>query len=433
MARELRLQDPGEGIHEATIQDILVGVGDHVDEGDMVLVVETDKAAVEVPSPYTGEIGEIAVGKGDQVRVGDVLMRFADGEEEAAPAAAPEPQSEPEPEPEAEPEPEPEPEDEAETQPAPPSSQARAEADTGERAPSRHPGGPVPATPSTRRVARELGVDLAEVKASGRHGRVTEDDVRRHAGEGRKDGGGERPRESSEERVVELGPVKRATARQMARAWAEIPHVAHHDEVDITALERFRREHEAAIEGQGGKLTVTAFAMKAAAVALREHPTFNARFDAEREVLRVPEAVHLGVALDSERGLIVPVVRDVQRKSVAEIAVEVFALGERLREEAPAPDELEGATFTVTNVGALGGTGFTPIVNPPQVAILGLAKAALRSVVTGDLEAPETAVRLVLPIVVAFDHRANDGADAARFTNRIAELLHGPDALALYG
>lgn len=424
MARELRLQDPGEGIHEATIQEILVGVGDHVDEGDMVLVVETDKAAVEVPSPYTGEVGEIAVGKGDQVRVGDVLMRFADGEEEAAPAAAPEgrSQAEAEPEPEAE---------------APPPSTETSGTDdeggTAERAPSRHLRSPIPATPSTRRVARELGVDLAEVKASGRHGRVTEDDVRRHAGEGRREGGAERPREGSEERVVELGPVKRATARQMARAWAEIPHVAHHDEVDITALERVRRGHEAAIEGRGGKLTVTAFAMKAAAVALREHPTFNARFDAEREALIVAEAIHLGVALDSARGLIVPVVRDVQRKSVAEIAVEVFALSERLRDEAPSPDDLEGATFTVTNVGGLGGTGFTPIVNPPQVAILGLARAALRSVVTGDLEAPETAVRLVLPIVVAFDHRANDGADAARFTNRIAELLRRPDALALYG
>jgi pyruvate dehydrogenase E2 component (dihydrolipoamide acetyltransferase) len=219
----------------------------------------------------------------------------------------------------------------------------------------------------------------------------------------------------------------------MARAWAEIPHVTHHDRIDVTDLERFRRDHAAAVEELGGKLTLTAFALKAAATALRQWPSFNARFDAEAEELVLLDDVHIGVALASERGLVVPVVRDVDRKSVAELAVEVFEHAERLEREAPAPEELAGATFTLTNVGALGGTGFSPMINPPQVAILGTAAARLEQVVEGTLDEPVTAVRLVLPICVAFDHRANDGADAARFTTRIGELLQGPEALALYG
>jgi pyruvate dehydrogenase E2 component (dihydrolipoamide acetyltransferase) len=217
----------------------------------------------------------------------------------------------------------------------------------------------------------------------------------------------------------------------MARAWAEIPHVTHHDRVDITQLERFRARHAAAVEAAGGKLTVTAFAMKAAAAALRDHPTFNARFDAEAQELVLLDGIHIGVALDSTRGLVVPVVRDVDRKSVTQLSVEILEMSRRLRHEAPSPQELRGGTFTITNVGAIGGTGFSPIVNHPQVAILGLARAGLEELVEGTLDEPRRAIRLVLPVCVAFDHRANDGADAARFTAAIAGLLRSPEDLAL--
>jgi pyruvate dehydrogenase E2 component (dihydrolipoamide acetyltransferase) len=428
MAKELRLQDPGEGIHEAEIQEILVEQGESVDEGQMVLVVETDKAAVEIPSPYDGRVDEILVSPHDRVRVGDVLMRFdgtggepaeepaegtAEKDETPAPAEREEAAEKKEKEPER-------PTADAETAEEP----ARQATSAGR--------GPVPATPATRRVARELGVDLREVSPSGGEGRVTEADVRAHAGEGGR-AEPDRAAPRTGERRLRLSSVKRATARQMARAWAEIPHVTHHDRIDVTDLERFRRDHAAAVEELGGKLTLTAFALKAAATALRQWPSFNARFDAEAEELVLLDDVHIGVALASERGLVVPVVRDVDRKSVAELAVEVFEHAERLEREAPAPEELAGATFTLTNVGALGGTGFSPMINPPQVAILGTAAARLEQVVEGTLDEPVTAVRLVLPICVAFDHRANDGADAARFTTRIGELLQGPEALALYG
>jgi pyruvate dehydrogenase E2 component (dihydrolipoamide acetyltransferase) len=217
----------------------------------------------------------------------------------------------------------------------------------------------------------------------------------------------------------------------MVASWSQIPHVTHQDAVDITELERFRRRHEADVEARGGRLTVTAFAVKAAAAALKAFPTFNASYDADAEELILKHYVHIGVALDSERGLIVPVLRDADRKSVADLALELTRISDRLRDGMPSGEDLRGGTFSVTNVGGLGGTGFTPIVNHPQVAILGLARARLEQVVTGTLDAPETAVRLMLPVCVGFDHRVNDGADAARFTTYIARLLADPEQFAL--
>jgi pyruvate dehydrogenase E2 component (dihydrolipoamide acetyltransferase) len=430
MAKELRLQDPGEGIHEAQIQDILVEPGESVEEGQTLLVVETDKAAVEVPSPYDGRVDEILVSPHERVRVGDVLMRF-DGEGEAAKEAdrrAPEGQAE---EPATRPERGRAEAAQEDHEPAGETAGAETAEDTEPAATGAAPGRPVPATPATRRVARELDVDLREVAPSGGDGRVTEADVRAHAEAAEPAGARTEPTTEEPARRMPLEAVKRATARQMARAWREIPHVTHADRVDITELERFRRRHHAEVEAEGGKLTVTAFALKALAATLQAFPTFNARFDGEAEELVLLERIDIGVALDSERGLIVPVVRAVDRKSVVELAREVVELADRLRGGAPAPAELEGGTFTLTNVGAFGGTGFAPLVNPPQVAILGLARARLEPVVEGTLDDPETATRLVLPVVLAFDHRANDGADAARFVNHVARLLRSPETLAL--
>jgi len=468
VVQEFRLQDPGEAIHEAEIQEVLVSPGDRVEEGQTVFVIETDKAAVEIPVPFSGTVADIPVKPGDMVRVGELLMTV---EEEGAAAA--EAETAPPPEPEEKPEEPEEPEKEAAEQPVPkepeepeeaekpaaPSREERPEEKPEERppepaerpaaearedaAPQRRAGGPVPAVPATRRLARELGVDLRAVEPSGPDGRVTDADVRAHA-EGRRErpaapAAAEAPAPAALPDFERWGPVerrplrslRRATAKHMALSWSQIPHVTHQDLVDITELERFRQRHEADVEAAGGKLTVTVFAVKAAAAALAAFPTFNASYDAEAEEVILKQYVHIGVALDSDRGLMVPVLRDVDRKSVAELAVELTRMSDRLRDSAPSSDDLRGGTFSVTNVGGLGGTGFTPIVNHPQVAILGLARARLEQVVTGTLDAPDTAVRLMLPVCVAFDHRVNDGADAARFTSRIAQLLADPERFAL--
>lgn len=514
MAKEFRLQDPGEGIHEAEIKDVLVSQGDSVEEGQTVLVIETDKAAVEVPSPYSGTIQDLPVSAGDHVRVGDLLMTIGEGgeegeaeqEEEEAAGEEPEPEEKAEPEaeepeekaereekaeteaeekaePEAEekaeaeePEPEPEAEEqekreaEPERQPEPKREkhgEGEPQPVTGigdegatERGPKppAEPGargkepsrgdGPVPATPATRRLARELGVDLEAVSPSGPEGRVLKRDVQ-EAAEGKAPP--ERKARRREERPEpareaaglpdfgQWGPVERekvqsirlATARHMARAWAEIPHVTHQDSADISELEKFRQRHEARIAEDGGKLTLTVLAVKAVAAALAEFPRFNASFDAAAEELVLKQYCHIGVALDTPRGLMVPVLRDVDRKSLSAIALELSETGRRLREEAPSPDELQGGCFTITNVGALGGTSFTPIINHPEVAILGMATARLEQVITGTPESALTQVRLMLPLCLAFDHRVNDGADAARFTRRLIELLGDPEQLAL--
>jgi pyruvate dehydrogenase E2 component (dihydrolipoamide acetyltransferase) len=466
LAQEFRLQDPGEGIHEAEIQEVLVSEGDAVEEGQMVFVIETDKAAVEIPVPFTGTVAEIPVKAGDMVRVGDLLMTVegeggsesADAREETAEeGSSEEKEAQPEEaeaeaeagEEEAQPEPEkaddegeaerhgPEREEEAaDEKKRPEPAEAAGEA---EEKPPRREGAPVPATPATRRVARELGVDLHDVRASGKHGRVTEQDVRAHAERGQRPAAAEAPAPVELPDFSKWGPVereplrslRRSTAQHMATSWSQIPHVTHQDEVDITELERFRQRHAEAFDAHGAKLTLTAFALKASAAALGEFPRFNASFDGAAEEIVLKRYVHIGVALDSERGLMVPVIRDVDRKSVAELARELTEMSGRLRDGAPSPEELQGGTFTVTNVGGLGGTGFTPIVNHPQAAILGMAEARLKQVVTGTLDEPAFAVRLMLPICVAFDHRVNDGADAARFTRRIADLLADPERFAL--
>jgi pyruvate dehydrogenase E2 component (dihydrolipoamide acetyltransferase) len=447
LAQEFRLQDPGEGIHEAEIQEVLVSPGDRVEEGQMVFVIETDKAAVEIPVPFTGTVADIPVKAGDMVRVGDLLMTVEEDGAAAAPEAKPEEEPEGDEEEEA-----PAPEAAEEKPPAeeapPAEAEARAEqalpaAETAAKPEGREAArrkGPVPATPATRRLARELGVELREVEPSGAQGRVLDEDVRAHA-EGRraKPAAAEAPPQPELPDFTQWGPVereplrslRRSTARHMATSWAQIPHVTHQDQVDITALERFRRRQAEALERRGAKLTLTVFAMKAAAAALREFPRFNASFDGASEEIILKRYVHIGVALDSERGLMVPVVRDVDRKSVAQLAEELTEMSMRLRDGAPSPEELQGGSFTITNVGGLGGTGFTPIVNHPQVAILGMAEARLQQVVTGTLDEPSFAVRLMLPICVAFDHRVNDGADAARFTRRIAQLLGDPEQFAL--
>ncbi|MEQ9812808.1 MAG: dihydrolipoamide acetyltransferase family protein [Azospirillaceae bacterium] len=474
MAYSFKLQDPGEGIHEAEILELLVSPGDAIAAGDNVLVAETDKAAIEIPSPVAGTVEEIKVAEGDIVSVGEVLMLIDRGEagddEDNAPREDAAGEETDDADDEAVDEEDAAAADARTAKPTAGDAKAGGErADTDDRSgPTRkdvaaedEPGKaeprvdesgrdesaqgkarsatpakatPAKATPAVRKLARALDVDLKAVDGSGEDGRVLAQDVRRAAGE---TSGEEAARESADGQTGEpqrrkLRSIRRATARHMAQAWSEIPHVLHVDRADITALERLRVSHGETVEAAGGKLTLTPLLVKALAAALREHPSFNARFDAEAEEIILAEERNIGVALDSDWGLVVPVLRQADRKSVIDLALELSELSRRLADERPSREMLQGGTFTLTNVGAIGGTGLSPIINHPQVAILGAARAALERVVTGSIEAPEERVALVLPLSLAFDHRVVDGADAARFMNDLKRLLEDPDELLIH-
>lgn len=460
MRLEFKLPDLGEGIHEAEIVEVLVAVGDHVEDGHTVLIVETDKATTEVPSPATGVVEEIRVKPGDTVTVGMVLMVFTvAGGAEAKPAEKAET-------PAAGVKEKPVPatvEEKQKVAPAePPKAAPQPMAEPGYEAPE----GPVPAAPSTRRIARELGIDLRKVPPSGEGGRVTTEDVKAYA-----ERGGEAAAASPESAPavkpgapaapvpplaeaaapalpsdlpplpdfarwgdVEREPLKgirRATARNMAVSWSRIPHVSHQDVADITELEAFRRKHKDEVKAAGGGLSMTVFVLKAAVLALKAFPRFNSSLDTAKEEIVLKRYHHIGVAVDTDRGLIVPVLRDVDCKSLTQLSIELNDLVARTREGKIDAEALQGGSFTITNVGILGGTGFTPIVNYPQVAILGMGKARMEPVVKGGMDAPEIVPRLMLPLIIGFDHRVVDGADAARFVNKVIECLENPEHLFL--
>lgn len=429
MARSFKLPDLGEGIHEGEVLAVLVTVGQEVNEGDIILEVETDKAAVEIPSPYTGTVDEIFVKLGDVVKVGDVMMTFSNGQEAAVEEIA----------------------DKAKEIVAAPTS---VEATVAEVPPRK--AGPVPASPATRRVARELGVDLRQVPPTGPAGLVTAEDVRAFAKQGKADI--EATAEPSTPAALSgdaqlsaisiptlpdftrWGPVervpfrsiRRATAKQMSLAWSQIPHVTSQDTVDITRLEAFRQKHKAEIEAIGGKLTLTVFALKAVATALKTYPNFNATLDTKAGEIIIKQYYHIGVAVNTDNGLIVPVVRDVDRKSIKELSIELNELVQRTRERKTKLDELQGSTFTITNAGAMGGGFFSPIINYPEVAILGMGQGRLQPAVMrkGD-DGHEIVPRLIMPIVLCIDHRVLDGADAVRFLRVIIDSLEDPDELLM--
>jgi pyruvate dehydrogenase E2 component (dihydrolipoamide acetyltransferase) len=291
----------------------------------------------------------------------------------------------------------------------------------------------VPASPATRLLARQLGVDLSRVRGTAPHGRVTQEDVKAFVKEQMEAGparvaAGPAPAlpDFSRWGPVERKPldtVRRRTAEQMSLSWSQVPHVTQHDLADISDLDAFRRQQS----GKGPKLTVTAFILKGAAIALRQFPQFNSSLDVAAGQLVLKQYYHIGVAVDTERGLLVPVLRDVGKKSVHALAQELAEVAERARQKKITPEDLRGGTFTVTNLGGIGGTAFTPIVNYPEVAILGLSRATLQPVVRDGQVVP----RLLLPLSLSYDHRVIDGADAARFTRRLAEMLENPLVMLL--
>jgi pyruvate dehydrogenase E2 component (dihydrolipoamide acetyltransferase) len=423
MPRTFVLPDLGEGLVEAEIRAVLVHEGDVVKEDSPLLEVETDKAQVEIPSPFAGRVEKIHVQPGQIVKVGQPLVSFADSGGAAAPARS------------------------AAT------ATAFAEPAAQPAMASRADRGPVAATPSTRRLARELGVDLQAVRGTGPGGRITDDDVRASAG---KPSGAPGGAPGAPARAVALagpakplarvgleppplpkfeqwGPVerqplshlRRTIAERMALSAALIPHVSHFDKADVTDLNAIVTRSFEAAKQRGITLTLTSFLLKAAALALHEFPQFNASLDAAAGELILKRYCHLGIAVATDRGLIVPVIRDVDTKPVMDIARELAALAQRVRDGKAALDDLRGGTFTITNIGALGGTGAIPIINYPEVAILGVARGREEPVVRSG----QIVVRMMLPITLTFDHRVADGADGARFAQAIIRRLESPETL----
>ena len=425
MSRQFTLPDLGEGLTEAEIIAVLVREGDVIKEDVPLLEVETDKAQVEIPSPIGGRVEKVHVQPGQTVKVGAVLVTFSDDgpATRSAPSAA------------------------AAT--APRGAPARPAAPTPPPAPA---AGPVAATPATRRVARELGVDLKTVRGSGPGGRVLDTDVRAAASGPRAAPAATPPQAKPAApagpakplasvgleapplpRFEQWGPVERAPLSHLRRTIAErmmlsatlIPHVTHFDRADITDLDAFISRNLEGARAKGVTLTLTGFILKAAALALRGHPQFNASLDPGAGELILKRYYHLGVAVATDRGLIVPVLRDIDQKPVLEIARELAALAQRVREGKATLEDLRGGTFTITNIGALGGTAAIPIINYPEVAILAVARARLEPVVRQGQIVP----RLLLPLTLTFDHRVADGADGARFTTEIVSRLEAPERL----
>jgi pyruvate dehydrogenase E2 component (dihydrolipoamide acetyltransferase) len=444
---EIKLPELGENLEGGEVLDVKVGEGDAISDGQTLIEIEAEKSTVDVPAPQAGRLTRLLVKKGDYVKVGQgiCVIESGDGQKNGSstgPVARPkEPASEPEPKAAKVQSGGDEPAESVAAAEGPgvtaaPRWEPKEPADGQSRAGTRSPARAtpvsvttlVPAGPATRRLARELGVDLRLVRGSAPGGRVTQDDIRAFVrqlavGAATPLTRGQAPPLPDFENwgPVERRPldaVRRRTADQMSLAWSLIPHVTQHDQADITELDAFRRQQE----GRGPKLTVTAFALKAAAVALRQFEQFNATLDVASGQLILKRYYHVGVAVDTDRGLLVPVVRDVDKKSIHELAQELNDLAERARQKKVPVEEMRGGSFTITNLGGIGGTGFSPIVNYPEVAILGLARARLQPAVRDGQVVP----RLLLPLSLSYDHRVIDGAAAARFTRHIAEMLENP-------
>ncbi|MFQ5806370.1 MAG: dihydrolipoamide acetyltransferase family protein [Phycisphaerae bacterium] len=426
---EFKLPDLGEGVHEGQIVSVLVKEGDTVAEYQPLLEIETDKAAVEIPSPKAGVIARLYVEPGQVVKVGDVMVVIDESGTGAAAAAAASAATAEEPQTQAAAE-----ASERRRAAPPPASAVTTPA-------SIRRDGPVAAAPVVRKLARELGVDIQQVPGSGPDGRVLREDVERFARRGdtiaaaaATSGPEAPPLQLPTEPLPDFGQygkirrerptqIRKTIARQMTRSWLSIPRVTHTDNADITELERNRKQLNARLREGQAKLTITAIVMKAVAAALREHPMVNCSYDTQNEEIIYKDYVHIGVAVDTPRGLVVPVIRNVDRKPLQQVAGELNDLAERTRTAKFDLAELRGATFTITNVGALGGTFVTPMINFPEVAVLALGRAAWQAKVMEDMQ---IVPRLILPLSLSFDHRMVDGADAARFTSDVVNSLENP-------
>lgn len=471
MAVEVKLPEIGEGVDSGDILELYVNEGDTISKDQDILELETDKATLGVPSTAGGKVVKVHVKKGESVSVGQTLITVeSDGgsakeeKRESAPKKEKEKEEE-KPKDEAPEESEPEEEESAEEEEEKPKqSESKAkDKPTGEKktvpaavetAAETYDAddAAIPAGPAVRRFAREVGVDLRGVKGSGEHGRITREDVlnvvrstnRGAAAASSGAGSGAKPKraqpiekltppgdESSDKwgpvRIEKLTRMRKTIAAKMHESWSTCPRVTNFDDADITALEKIRQASKADYAAAGIKLTTMPFLIKAVAMALRTNPTINASIDMENERILYKEYVNIGIAVDSERGLVVPSLRDATHKSISELARDLVELAESVRESTFKVEDLQGSTFTISNLGAIGGTYSTPIINVPEVAILLVGRSRRMPVVVNN----EIAVRLMMPLSLSYDHRLVDGATAARFLNDVKAYLEEPSRLLL--
>jgi pyruvate dehydrogenase E2 component (dihydrolipoamide acetyltransferase) len=456
-ASEFKLPELGENISQGDLVRLMIAPGATVSEGQPVMELETDKAVVEVPSSVSGVVKEVKVKEGEKIKVGQVIFTLEGGAPvqtesvrarnapvehvsgqhgarlafQAAIRA----------------------EGKTEEQALPPDQPQLAApvfsmpVQLGKVAGTEHRQ-PIPAAPHVRRFAREVGVDIYEIKGTGPGGRISDSDVKAYAkallsaaataAQAPLAGHFAQPhlpdfaKWGKVERVSMRG-VRRKTAEHLAESWNTIPHVTQHDRADITELEQLRARFAPKAEEAGGKMTVTAIALKVCAAALKVFPQFNASIDIEKEEIIYKQYINIGVAADTDRGLLVPVIRDVDKKNIVELAVELSQLSKKARDKKITPEEMQGGTFTITNLGGIGGVGFTPIVNHPEVAILGLSRSRIEPEWIQGKDGGKFEPRLILPLSLSYDHRLIDGADAARFLRWIAEAFEQPFLLSVQG
>ncbi len=429
-AAEFKLPELGENITQAVITNVLVNPGSKIEEGTGVLEIETDKATVEVPSDISGIVKDVFVKAGDTVQIGQPLFTID-------PAGAAEVS------------------ESASVNTDTPVVQAK------ETLPQQFKEEPVtrkearntlrrseinvkavPASPSVRRFAREIGIDIVQVRGTGPGGRISETDVKLYAKNINEQlsksqsvsgipviSGIQLPDFSKwgEVEKIPMNNIRKKTAEHLSAAWNSVPHVTQFDKADITDLENFRKQYSKLAEKSGAKLTVTAMLIKVASAALKKFPQFNSSVDMERSEIITKKYYNIGIAVDTDRGLIVPVLKDADKKSIIDIAVELQQISERARTRKTSIEEMQGGNFTISNLGGIGGTAFTPIVNSPEVAILGVSRSAYEPVYIDGEFVP----RLMLPLSLSYDHRIIDGADGARFLRWIISALEQPMLLAL--
>ena len=417
---EFKLPDLGENIEGGEVVSIMVSLGDHLQENQPVVELETDKAVVEVPSSVDGKVSEIKIKEGDTVSVGQSLITVETEMKEIAPKETPVQTTEP--------------------SPSIISEEAVPQAieDTVIEMPTKE-ASLVPAAPSVRRLAREIGVNIAEVTGSGPAGRISKDDVKAYSKslhQSKSATASSIPSvtlpDFSQWGEVEHQPmskVRQITAERLTQASMTIPMVTQFDKADVTDLEIWRKEHGKRAEVAGGKLTPTAILIKILGAALKAFPQFNASIDVEHNEIIYKKYCNIGIAVDTEHGLMVPVVRDVDQKNIIELSVELSKMAEKTRDRKISPSDMQGGCITISNVGVMGGTAFTPIVNPPEVAILGVARSSIEAIYMEGEFRPRT----MMPLSLSYDHRLIDGADGARFLRWVCDALQNPFVVLLEG
>ena len=426
---DFNMPDLGENVESGDVVGVLVSVGETIDEDQPIIELETDKAVIEVPSSVAGTVEAVHVKEGDNAAVGQRLLTVATA---ASAAAAEEPAGEKQVQAASTPP----------TAPAAPQAEPLPPSPAPALAQSSQPPAPakgVPAAPSVRRLAREIGVDITQVEGHGPGGRISSDDVKAHSKQLHQTRTASPAAAAAaplpdfsqwgEIERASMSKVRQITAERLSQAWSTIPMVTQFDKADVSDLEVWRKEHGKRAEAAGGKLTPTAILIKVLGAALKVFPQFNASIDMASNEVVYKKYCHIGIAVDTPHGLMVPVVRDVDQKNIIELSVELSEMAQKTRDRKVTPADMQGGSMTISNVGVMGGTAFTPIVNPPEVAILGVARSSVEAVYIDGQFQPRT----MMPLSLSYDHRLIDGADGARFLRWICDALNNPFVVLLEG